>query len=89
MIYWYTEVYCGILWYTVVYCNILWYTVIYWGILRYTAHYFTGWHVFCSEVHSRFYASQIVLAFEYLHHLDIVYRYNQPNPTYYTILPPS
>lgn len=27
-----------------------------------------------SETHSRFYGSQIVLAFEYLHYLDIVYR---------------
>ena len=35
-------------------------------------------HPFCllllSESHSRFYASQIVMAFEYLHYLDIVYR---------------
>ena len=28
----------------------------------------------CSETHSRFYASQIVLAFEYLHSLDLIYR---------------
>ncbi|CAH8601902.1 unnamed protein product [Schistosoma mattheei] len=31
-----------------------------------------------SESHSRFYASQVVLAFEYLHHLELVYRDLKP-----------
>ena len=43
-------------------------------VVEFTDHFCLCHFCFNSETHSRFYASQIVLAFEYLHSLDLIYR---------------